>query len=85
MGRDLTEAIAGKRPCAFDTIEASQRGLDGIGHTLFDFHGAQRGHDRVDLNLLVRDVRRHVDRQQVELPATDTASTKVRNSTTSAA
>ena len=61
--RDLREAVARERARVFEARDAGERRLDRICDLLLDVSGRQRGCDRVDLHLIVGDVRHRIDRQ----------------------
>ena len=65
--RDLREAVARERARGLESRDAQERRLHDEGHLLLDLEGRERGSDRVDLDLVVGDVRDSVDRQALEL------------------
>jgi hypothetical protein len=73
-GRDLREAVARERARVFEAGNAGQRGLDAEGDLLFDFERRQRRCPRVDLNLVVGDIRHRVDREARRRPARQSSS-----------
>ena len=62
-GGYLREAVARKGPRVFEPRNSGERGLEWISDLLFNINGRERWRNRVDLHLVVGDIRDRVDRQ----------------------